>query len=100
VPTLAAAQVRRTRYLEKRCKAQSIAYDAYHFDGDYYALPNLIPILAQPSRLDLVMEIMDVPLPARLAADLWVDGISMAIDGKKVGLCGGELDIPGAKLFE
>ena len=33
--------------------------------GDYYALPNLVPLLARPSRLELRMEIMDTPLPVR-----------------------------------
>jgi hypothetical protein len=40
----------------------------YEFDGDYYSLPNLIPYLAQPSKLDLLMEIMSVPLPERKTA--------------------------------
>ena len=35
---------------------------------DYYSLPNLVPLLARPSRLDLLMEIMEYPLPKRLAA--------------------------------
>lgn len=40
----------------------------YDFDGDYYSLPNLIPFLTQPSKLDLLMEIMETPLPTRKVA--------------------------------
>jgi hypothetical protein len=35
--------------------------------GDYYALPNVLPLLSQPSQAELLMEILDYPLPARLA---------------------------------
>ena len=54
--------------LEQQCRKHGIAYDAYQFGGDYYALPNLVPLLAQPSRLDLVMEIMATKLPRRKAS--------------------------------
>lgn len=39
--------------------------DRWDFGGDYYALPNLVPMLARPTRLDLLLEVMDVELPAR-----------------------------------
>ncbi|GAB4461072.1 MAG: hypothetical protein OHK0029_25850 [Armatimonadaceae bacterium] len=39
--------------------------DTFTFDGDYYSLPNLIPMLARPSRLELLMEILDTALPER-----------------------------------
>jgi len=39
--------------------------DAYQFTGDYYSLPNLIPMLSKGGRLDLLMEIMSYPLPQR-----------------------------------
>jgi hypothetical protein len=55
-------------YLEKRLKAAGIACDAYQFDGDYYALPNLLPLLTRPSKLELLMEILEYPLPKRKAA--------------------------------
>ncbi|HEX7900355.1 MAG TPA: vWA domain-containing protein [Planctomycetota bacterium] len=51
--------------LEKQCLAAGVAFDAFHFKGDYYALPNLIPILSRPSKLDLLIEILETPLPAR-----------------------------------
>jgi hypothetical protein len=35
------------------------------FGGDYYSLPNLLPLLALPTRADLVEEIMALPLPSR-----------------------------------
>lgn len=44
--------------------------DSYEFplDGDYYSLPGLIQYLIRPSRLDLLMEIMNYPLPERKAS--------------------------------
>jgi hypothetical protein len=40
----------------------------FEFCGDYYSLPNLVPLLAKPNRLELLMEIMEYPLPVRRAA--------------------------------
>ena len=37
----------------------------FQFAGDYYSLPNLVPLLSKPSKLELLMEIMDYPLPVR-----------------------------------
>jgi len=51
--------------LEGYCGRNGISYDAYQFSGDYYSLPNLIPFLIKPSKLDLLMEIMSYPLPTR-----------------------------------
>ncbi len=39
--------------------------DVFPFAGDYYALPNVIPFLLAPSRVELVLEIMEFPLPER-----------------------------------
>jgi hypothetical protein len=51
------------------CKAAGIEIDIWEFkNGDYYSLPNLIPILSRPSKLDLLMEIMNWPLPERRAS--------------------------------
>lgn len=47
-------------------KKAGISFDVYTPNGsDYYGLPGLIPLLARASKLDLLMEIMDTPLPAR-----------------------------------
>ncbi len=54
--------------LERECRAEQIAFDAYQFTGDYYALPNLLPLLTQPSKLDLLLDIMAYPLPQRQPA--------------------------------
>ncbi|CAN5916793.1 hypothetical protein BH23PLA1_BH23PLA1_15410 [soil metagenome] len=51
--------------LEDRCRAAGIPADAFQFNGDYYSLPNLVPLLARPSRLELLLEIMEYPLPTR-----------------------------------
>lgn len=57
-----------TSGLETQCKSAGINVDVFQFDGDYYSLPNLIPLLSRPSRLELLMEIMAYPLPKRRSA--------------------------------
>ena len=57
-----------TSQLENECKAAGIVADAYQFNGDYYALPNLVPLLARPSKLELLQEILEYPLPVRKGA--------------------------------
>jgi hypothetical protein len=42
-----------------------VQVDTFTFEGDYYSLPNLIPLVSAPSRLELLMEIMATPLPKR-----------------------------------
>jgi hypothetical protein len=54
--------------LEEQCRNAGILCDAFQFTGDYYALPNLVPLLSRPSKLELLMEIMDYPLPRRQPA--------------------------------
>jgi hypothetical protein len=39
----------------------------FEFRGDYYALPNVIPLLSMPSQAELLMEILSYPLPERKA---------------------------------
>ena len=57
-----------TAQLEDECKKAGVAADAYQFTGDYYALPNLVPLLARPSKLELLQEILEYPLPQRRPA--------------------------------
>ena len=53
-------------WLESQLKGQQApVVETFTFAGDYYSLPNLVPLLPRPSRLDLLMEILDTPLPAR-----------------------------------
>jgi hypothetical protein len=51
--------------LEKDCDALGVSYRAFDFKGDYYALPNLLPLLSRPSMTELLMEILEYPLPKR-----------------------------------
>jgi hypothetical protein len=51
--------------LEHQLKDAGIEVESIAFDGDYYSLPNLIPMLSRPSRLDLLMEILETPLLER-----------------------------------
>jgi hypothetical protein len=55
-------------YLEQLCRRESIMLDVFQFTGDYYSLPNLVPMLSRPSKLELLMEIMDYELPKRRSA--------------------------------
>ncbi len=54
--------------LEEQCRQAGIPCDAFQFTGDYYSLPNLVPLLSRPSKLELLMEIMDYPIPQRKPA--------------------------------
>ncbi len=54
-----------SKRIENSLKGLNIELDTYTFDGDYYSLPNLIPLLAGGSKIDLLMEILDYPLPSR-----------------------------------
>jgi hypothetical protein len=55
-------------YVEQQCRRENIQIDVFNFGGDYYSLPNLVPMLSRPSKLELLMEIMDYPLPKRKSA--------------------------------
>ena len=52
-------------WVEKQLQQKKIPVETVTFQGDYYSLPNLIPMLTRPSRLDLLMEILETPLPVR-----------------------------------
>lgn len=54
-----------TQTPEQQLAAHKIPVETFSFTGDYYALPNLIPLLTRPSRLELLMEILETPLPIR-----------------------------------
>ncbi len=54
--------------LERACTNLGVAPNALTFRGDYYALPNVIPLLTRPSMAELVMEILAYPLPERKTA--------------------------------
>ena len=51
--------------LERDCEALGVSYRAFDFKGDYYSLTNLLPLLVRPSMLELLMEILEHPLPVR-----------------------------------
>jgi hypothetical protein len=54
-----------SNHLERELQRLKIAYETFIFSGDYYALPNLVPLLSQRSRLELLLEILATPLPER-----------------------------------
>lgn len=55
-------------HVERDLKNEGILVDSFAFTGDYYTLPNLLPLVSKPSRLELLEEIMSWPLPVRLMA--------------------------------
>nr|MBD3887438.1 hypothetical protein [Phormidium tenue FACHB-886] len=66
-PTITLVKVgQHSTHLEQQLQQQQIPFDTLTFEGDYYALPNLVPLLCRPSRLELLMEILETPLPVRL----------------------------------
>jgi hypothetical protein len=52
-------------FVENQLNQQHAPVETFTFAGDYYSLPNLVPLLTRPSRLDLLMEILDTVLPVR-----------------------------------
>lgn len=52
-------------YLQRALEAQNLQVDTVIFTGDYYSLPSILPLLSGGTRLDLLMEIMAYPIPAK-----------------------------------
>lgn len=50
-----------------RLQATGMELTRYRFNDDYYSLPNLLPLLAMPSKAELVELIMEYALPVRSA---------------------------------
>jgi hypothetical protein len=55
-----------SNYLERQLQQSQVPLETFTFAGDYYSLPNLVPLLSRPSRLELLMEILETPLPVRV----------------------------------
>lgn len=53
--------------IQTALKRAGLEYEAIDFNGDYYALPNLVPMLTKSSKLDLLLEILSIDLPSREA---------------------------------
>lgn len=51
--------------VERNLNSINCEVDVYTFEGDYYSLPALIPMLARGTKLELLMEIMAGELPVR-----------------------------------
>jgi hypothetical protein len=51
--------------VERSLKSMDVEVDTFTFKGDYYSLPNLIPLLCSGTRLELLMDIMNYELPRR-----------------------------------
>jgi hypothetical protein len=65
-PSVLIVKVGRTSgWVEQKLRAIQAPVETFTFAGDYYALPNLVPLLSRPSRLELLLEIMETPLPER-----------------------------------
>jgi hypothetical protein len=64
-PNVCIVRIGNASTLADKCTAAGVMVDVFPFNGDYYSLPNLVPLLAKPSKLELLMEIMEYPLPTR-----------------------------------
>jgi hypothetical protein len=51
--------------IQRACRQLGVPMNVIEFRGDYYALPNVIPLLTYPSQVELLMEILNYPLPKR-----------------------------------
>jgi len=54
-----------SNYLERKLQQDQVSFETFTFAGDYYSLPNLVTLLSRSSRLELLMEILETPLPVR-----------------------------------
>lgn len=54
--------------LELQAATAKVQLDAWQFNGDYYSLPGLIPMLSGGGKLELLMNIMAWELPQRKSA--------------------------------
>lgn len=52
-------------WTENQLKNRHLPVETFTCSGDYYSLPNLVLLLSRPSRLELLMAIMETPLPVR-----------------------------------
>lgn len=43
--------------VERQCQRDGVQVDVFQFAGDYYALPNLVPLLSRPSKLEFLMSV-------------------------------------------
>ena len=47
------------------CKRAGIEMETWEFNGDYYSLPGLLPLISKNSKLDLLLSILEWELPKR-----------------------------------
>ena len=67
MPTVVIVRVgHHSNWIERQLQQQQVPVETVTFSGDYYSLPNLVPLLTRPSRLDLLMEILGTQLPVRV----------------------------------
>ncbi len=65
-PSVIVMKVRGFRSVfEQELAREGVDHQVYEFRGDYYSLPEIVPLLTHPSRLELLMEVMSTPLPER-----------------------------------
>jgi hypothetical protein len=74
-----------TDEFERKLQSENIEVDTYTFAGDYYSLPNMVPLLTAPSRLELLMEILGTPLPNKTSGQ-W----TMANEQQMKSVAGGQ----------
>jgi hypothetical protein len=66
-PGICFVKVPDSKKLEDQCKRAGLSFTVFEFKGDYYSLPRLVTLVEPPTKLDLLMQIMEWPLPGRKA---------------------------------
>jgi hypothetical protein len=51
--------------IERKLREKRVRFDTFAFAGDHNSLTNLVPLLSRPARLEMLVEILGTPLPAR-----------------------------------
>lgn len=57
-----------SNYIENVCKRMGVEFQAIEFKGDKYSLQNVAALLSGKSVSELVLDILDYPLPQRMTA--------------------------------
>lgn len=56
---------RASSVVQSRLRNAGVSVDTIDFNGDYYSIPNIIPMLTKGSQFELLMDIMENELPVR-----------------------------------
>lgn len=67
-----------SNYVEQALLKANMDVNTFTFKGDYYSLPSLLPLLSGGTRLELLTEILNYPLPERKRKPMATAGTTSA----------------------